>query len=129
MGIEIEIESGGDGAGSRAGVGAGSGNFLIAIIVGAIVDFIVGVLIGPINIAEVAKGFVGFSAQTFSSNFKPDFRLSERVHYDFFSVFAIFFPSVTGIQAGANISGDLKASPTNSFVQFTSTGSSLVSVS
>lgn len=41
-------------------------------------------------------------------NWGPDYRYSEKVNQDFFSVFAIFFPSVTGIQAGANISGDLK---------------------
>ncbi|RVE49975.1 hypothetical protein evm_005443 [Chilo suppressalis] len=83
-------------------------NFLIAIIVGAMFNFIVGTIMGPKDVKEIAEGFVGFSTATFAENFKPDFRFSERVHQDFFSVFAIFFPSVTGIQAGANISGDLK---------------------
>lgn len=41
-------------------------------------------------------------------NLWPDYRYSENNNQTFFSVFAIFFPSVTGIQAGANISGDLK---------------------
>ncbi|XP_032514353.1 bumetanide-sensitive sodium-(potassium)-chloride cotransporter [Danaus plexippus] len=83
-------------------------NFLIAIIVGAMVDFIVGTLMGPNDASDVAHGFVGLSATTLSENFNSDFRFSEGLHQDFFSVFAIFFPSVTGIQAGANISGDLK---------------------
>jgi solute carrier family 12 sodium/potassium/chloride transporter 2 len=43
-------------------------------------------------------------------NLGPSYRYSENVNQDFFSVFSIFFPSVTGIQAGANISGDLKVS-------------------
>lgn len=83
-------------------------NFLIAIIIGAMVDFVVGTLMGPRDAREVAQGFVGLSSATLSQNFKPDFRFSEGIDQNFFSVFAIFFPSVTGIQAGANISGDLK---------------------
>ncbi|XP_075979531.1 sodium potassium chloride cotransporter [Anticarsia gemmatalis] len=83
-------------------------NFLVAIIVGAMVDFVVGTFMGPSGPKEVAEGFVGISMGTLTSNFNPDFRFSEGLNQDFFSVFAIFFPSVTGIQAGANISGDLK---------------------
>lgn len=49
-----------------------------------------------------------FLAETFNSNWLPGYRFSEGLNQDFFSVFAIFFPSVTGIQAGANICGDLK---------------------
>ncbi|XP_026675560.1 bumetanide-sensitive sodium-(potassium)-chloride cotransporter-like [Ceratina calcarata] len=49
-----------------------------------------------------------FESIRFMSNLGPDYRYSENNNQTFFSVFAIFFPSVTGIQAGANISGDLK---------------------
>ncbi|KAL0271481.1 UNVERIFIED_CONTAM: hypothetical protein PYX00_008562 [Menopon gallinae] len=83
-------------------------NVLLVIILAAIIDFIVGACIGPLTDEQRAKGFNGLSGDLFKQNWGPDYRLSEQKNQDFFSVFAIFFPSVTGIQAGANISGDLK---------------------
>lgn len=84
-------------------------NFLVVAIVAAIFDFLIGAAMGPMGSEEeVAKGFAGLSYDTMSANFFSDYRYSEGKMQDFFSVFAIFFPSVTGIQAGANISGDLK---------------------
>ncbi|KAG8234182.1 hypothetical protein J437_LFUL007342 [Ladona fulva] len=83
-------------------------NILVVIIIGAIVDFIGGAIKGPASDLEKAQGFVGLSPEVFKMNVGPAYRFSEHVDQDFFSVFAIFFPSVTGLQAGANISGDLK---------------------
>lgn len=49
-----------------------------------------------------------FPGSLISQNFGPDYRVQDGTMQDFFSVFNIFFPSATGILAGANISGDLK---------------------
>ncbi|XP_004929740.2 bumetanide-sensitive sodium-(potassium)-chloride cotransporter isoform X1 [Bombyx mori] len=83
-------------------------NFLIVVIVVAIINYIVGALIGPSSDVERAKGFVGINLQTIRENWLPNFRYSEGREHDFFSVFAVYFPAVTGVQAGANICGDLK---------------------
>lgn len=50
------------------------------------------------------------SGSVFLQNVGPDFREADGTDYDFFKIFAIYFPSATGILAGANISGDLKVS-------------------
>ena len=83
-------------------------NVLILIIVAAIFDFMIGTIIGPSSDELIAKGFTGFQLEVFEENLYPDYRFSEGLDQTFFTVFAIFFPSVTGLQAGANICGDLK---------------------
>ena len=81
---------------------------LLVILLLAIVDFMIGTFIGPKDDLERAKGFIGYNADLFMENFQSDYRYSEGVQHNFFSVLAIFFPAATGILAGANISGDLK---------------------
>ncbi|XP_050525773.1 bumetanide-sensitive sodium-(potassium)-chloride cotransporter-like isoform X2 [Daktulosphaira vitifoliae] len=83
-------------------------NLLVAIIVVAIFDVIIGSIIGPKSLEAKASGFTGFSMDTFLRNWHPDYRSSNNNQETFFTIFAIFFPAVTGIQAGANICGDLK---------------------
>ncbi|XP_026672114.1 bumetanide-sensitive sodium-(potassium)-chloride cotransporter [Ceratina calcarata] len=81
---------------------------LLVILLLAIADFVIGTFIGPKDDEERAKGFIGYNANLLEENFSPDYRYSEGVEHNFFSVLAIFFPAATGILAGANISGDLK---------------------
>ncbi|MFU8770064.1 MAG: hypothetical protein ACNA7H_10035 [Desulfotignum sp.] len=47
---------------------------------------------------------MGFSPQFLASNLSAQWSPS----YSFFAVFTLFFPAVTGIMAGVNMSGDLK---------------------
>ncbi|CAH1637162.1 unnamed protein product [Spodoptera littoralis] len=81
---------------------------LLVILLAAIADFCIGSIVGPKSDVEMAQGFVGYNWTVLQQNLGPDYRRFEEVDYNFFSVFAIFFPAATGILAGANISGDLK---------------------
>ena len=68
---------------------------------------------------EKPKGFVGYNAETFTENLWSDYHDHKPENRDsklnqgneiqnFFVLFGVFFPAVTGIVAGANLSGDLK---------------------
>ena len=52
--------------------------------------------------------FIALSVEVFMTNLYSDYRRAEGTNQNAFSVFAVFFPAVTGIVAGANLSGDLK---------------------
>ncbi|XP_025829550.1 solute carrier family 12 member 2-like [Agrilus planipennis] len=82
---------------------------LLVILVVAIFDFIIGSIIGPTSDEARAKGFIGYNLSLINENFFSAYtEEGNGEKYNFFKVFAIFFPSATGILAGANISGDLR---------------------
>ena len=73
------------------------------------VDFVIGTFFLPDD-EQQAKGFLGYSATVFQENLLSQYTFDRQTNKmnSFFSVFAVFFPAVTGIVAGANLSGDLK---------------------
>ena len=78
---------------------------LLALLVLAQINFVVGTFIPPTR-EEKVKGFVGWDAEVASKNLWSDYRPDkDGTTESFFTVFAVFFPAVTGIVAGANLSG------------------------
>ena len=58
----------------------------------------------------MSQGFVGYNSTLLMNNLWSSYTVNNESgkQHNFFSVFAVFFPAVTGIVAGANMSGDLK---------------------
>ncbi|GBP86819.1 Solute carrier family 12 member 8 [Eumeta japonica] len=76
---------------------------LLVIILLAALDFFVGSFTTPVNMDDV-NGFKGWFGGQISNNTLPYYQDG----YTWFKCFGVFFPTITGILAGINMSGDLK---------------------
>ncbi|XP_059080861.1 bumetanide-sensitive sodium-(potassium)-chloride cotransporter-like isoform X2 [Tigriopus californicus] len=82
---------------------------LLVLLIASQIDFLVGSFLP--DESERKFGFSGYSYDTMATNFMTTrYHSYESPDYppSFFTVFGVFFPAVTGIVAGANLSGDLK---------------------
>lgn len=77
---------------------------LIVLLLSAL-DFMVGSFVGE----DPANGFVGWVSGTLTDNMWPAYSDG----YTWFRVFGVFFPTVTGVLSGINMSGDLRAPSTD----------------
>jgi len=82
---------------------------LLVLLIFSQIDFVVGSFLHS-DIGERAQGFTGYSWNTTMENLGSGYTQpsANARGESFFSVFSVFFPAVTGITAGANMSGNLK---------------------
>ncbi|KAE9548189.1 hypothetical protein FO519_008598 [Halicephalobus sp. NKZ332] len=76
---------------------------LMVSIVVSIISHFIGTLL-PLSPDQINAGITGFSWKVFTMNMMPDFREG----ITFVTIFGVYFPAMTGIMGGANMSGDLK---------------------
>mmetsp|Transcript_46871 Transcript_46871/g.77821 ORF Transcript_46871/g.77821 Transcript_46871/m.77821 type:complete len:1034 (+) Transcript_46871:38-3139(+) len=82
---------------------------LIVVLIISIIVYFVGTF-GVTAPQPDTLGYTGYASDTFRANWNADYVNDET---NFITVFAVFFPAVTGEMAGANISGDLKKPEVN----------------
>ncbi|KAL7676435.1 hypothetical protein ACOME3_002687 [Neoechinorhynchus agilis] len=75
---------------------------MLIIMIASFCNFIISLFLTP-NSKAMDKGYTGPNVTTLKNNLSPDFG-NETV----FSMFGVFFPAMSGILAGVNISGNLK---------------------
>lgn len=84
---------------------------LLLVLLMALSDFGVGIFIKK----DLESGVTGLNMTTFLDNIKPSYLVNE----NWFTIFGVFFPAMTGVCAGINMSSDLlnpsKNIPTGTF--------------
>lgn len=81
---------------------------LLMILLLSALDFMVGSFI-----TNPGEGFDGWGSGNFIENLWPNYQDG----ITWFTVFGVFFPTITGVLSGINMSGDLRAPSTGNKIQ------------